>query len=116
MDAVVTDELDILRERVVRILNKTFGGIHHVPSWENREEAEGPNAYINFTYFSGLATYDFDYLTRLVIGAHEECVRLNINPVAYRYSRLSFSLRQREGSMMERHPTIEQAIEQYRRS
>lgn len=63
----------------------------------------------------GLSTWDFNRLTRLVIGAHDECIRVEISPVAFRYLSIEMWPRKgREGSMSERHPTIEKAIEQYR--
>lgn len=62
-----------------------------------------------------LATWDVNGLTRLVIGAHDECIRVEIEPHGFGYLRISMWPRSgREGKMGERHPTMEQAIEQYR--
>ena len=62
-----------------------------------------------------LATFDFDKLTRLVIGAHDESIRISISACAPNRLRLRMHERQkRKGRMYERHPTIEQAIEAYR--
>ncbi|HZS84188.1 MAG TPA: hypothetical protein VFA50_15035, partial [Stellaceae bacterium] len=60
--------------------------------------------------------YDFDHLTRLVIAAHDRCVRLDIEPAARRYLWLILHPREREGGMSRRHPTIEQAIADFRSS
>jgi hypothetical protein len=57
-----------------------------------------------------LATYDRDNLTRLVIGAHEECIRVEIRPVNFDYLAICMWPREREGSLATRHPTIENAI------
>lgn len=62
----------------------------------------------------GLATWDFNHLTRLVIGAHDRCIRLDIDARARNYLALMMWPRKREGSMSERHPTIEQAIASFR--
>lgn len=65
----------------------------------------------------GLSTWDFNRLTRLVIGAHDECIRVEISPRAFRYLSIQMWPRDgREGCMSRRHPTIEQAIESYRRA
>lgn len=62
----------------------------------------------------GLATWDFNHLTRLVIGAHDRCIRLDIDARARNYLALMMWPRKREGSMSQRHPTIEQAIAGFR--
>jgi hypothetical protein len=62
-----------------------------------------------------LATFDFDHLTYLVIAAHEHCVRISIMPATFRHLRITMSLREREGGMSARHPTIDQAIEDFRK-
>ncbi len=61
-----------------------------------------------------LSTYDFDHLSRLVIGAHDECIRVDISPCSFRYLRIYMHPREREGGMALRHPTIEQAIADFR--
>lgn len=61
-----------------------------------------------------LATFDMAGLTTLVIGAHDECIRVEINPVNFRNVAICMWPRQREGGISERHPTIEQAINYYR--
>lgn len=66
-------------------------------------------------YRPNLATFDGAGLTRLVIGAHEECIRVEIEPVNFKYLSICMWPRQgREGEMWFRHPTIEQAVESYR--
>lgn len=65
----------------------------------------------------GFATWDFDQLTRLVIGAHDDCIRMLISPSGPGMLCLSFWPREdREGKMAKRHPTIEEAIASYRRA
>jgi hypothetical protein len=60
-----------------------------------------------------MATYDGDDLTRLVLLAHERCIRVAIEPVNCRYMRIAIWKREREGDTYHRHPTIEQAIERF---
>lgn len=63
----------------------------------------------------GLATYDHDHLTRLVVLAHDQCIRLRIEPVAFSYLAIILSPRRREAaSFMEGHPTMEEAVARIR--
>jgi hypothetical protein len=61
-----------------------------------------------------LSSYDGESLTRLVIGAHEECIRVEIRPVNFDYLAICMWPREREGSLPTRHPTIENAITTFR--
>jgi hypothetical protein len=64
---------------------------------------------------NGLATADFDKLSRLVIRAHDAMVRVALIPSGPR--RLGFTLHRRftrDGGIGERHDTIEAAIEMHR--
>lgn len=64
---------------------------------------------------STLATFDFAGLTRLVVGAHDKCIRIEIEPCnMQRIAITMFPRRGREGSLFERHPTIEDAIKTIR--
>jgi hypothetical protein len=68
-------------------------------------------------FASGLSTFDFDLLTRLVFLAHDRCVRVelaNSGP-----SRIGVKLHRRhtrEGCVVERHPTMEEALQKHRQS
>lgn len=62
-----------------------------------------------------LATYDFSELTGLVILAHDQCVRVQIDALAPKLMGIAMHQRhKRDGQMHELHPTIEQAIERIR--
>lgn len=68
-------------------------------------------------YRPSLATFDGASLTRLVIGAHEEMIRVEIDPVSFKYLAVCMWPRvSREGNIGQRHPTIEQAVESYRKT
>lgn len=70
---------------------------------------------VSFVVRGELATWDAAGLTRLVIGAHDRCVRVSVEGCGPRMMRVSMWPRtEREGSMHKRHPTIEQAVEHYR--
>lgn len=88
------------------------GGFHHV---RGKFKPHGSGIKIN-CYSSGWATFDFDRLTRIVMLAHDRMIRVEVVPSGPRM--IGFNLwkrHEREGSMSERHPTLEQAIEVHRR-
>jgi len=71
---------------------------------------------INEQYAHGFATYDFNYLTRAVLLAHDRCIRFEISPSGPRMLKFSYHKRfDREGQMHQRHPTIEDAINDFRK-
>lgn len=91
-----------------------FGGEHHIPSTGVKES--GPYGW-HVNYYGDLATYDFNVLTRAVFLAHDRCMRLSIDPSGPRLVKLTVYQRyERDGGMMERHPTLEQAVESWRKS
>lgn len=105
-------------KRAVGVLAKAFRmGIYNVPvDWKKVEWRLG-GAGVRFTMSSPreLSTWDFDTLSRLVIAAHEECIRISIEGApGSKLKILMFPRLGREGRMSERHPTIEQAVADYR--
>ena len=82
-------------------------GEHHMHG-KVREHGKGLlwNARIH-----NLATYDFDGLTRLVIMAHERCIRVEIVTSGPGLIGITaFKRHKREGEMWARHPTLADAI------
>jgi hypothetical protein len=96
--------------RAGRILNKVYGGLHHV------EEIEDYDYYASVSVSGGLASFDFNHLTQLVIAAHDDCLRLEIDCAGPGRLKLMFHRRRREGGISERHPTLDQALETIRES
>jgi len=62
------------------------------------------------------ATYDDNWLTKLVFMAHDRCIRVELQAAGHGITRVILFKRGRDGSLMERHPTLEQALEHYRSS
>ncbi len=65
------------RERIERVIDHAFGGSHHVRGLKFTEE---PNGYVHARchVFDGLATYDDDRLTRLVVASLGYGVRVEL--------------------------------------
>lgn len=64
-----------------------------------------------------LSTFDFNALTRLVIVAHDDCLRISLAPAARDYFRVTITERERGADNWSRHhPTMEEAIVAYRLS
>lgn len=105
--------------KAIGILVRSFRtGVYNLPiNWERARLSGGkwPTLSVNIRC-DGLATWDFDQLTRLVLAAHDECVRVQVAPSSPRYLRISMSPRARSGGMSERHPTIEDAVADYRKA
>ncbi len=67
--------------------------------------------------YGGLSSFDFDELTRLVISAHDNCVRCEVCQGPPRGVKIRLWPRfTRTGSSTERHPKIEEAIIKFRES
>jgi hypothetical protein len=86
-----------------------YRGEHHFPG-KMKKWGEG----WAMNQFAQLATFDSNDLTRLVLLAHDRCIRVAVEPLNCKYMRIAVWKRERVGSIFERHPTMEQAIEAFR--
>lgn len=90
-----------------RLLCDLVHGEHHL---NGIVRACGRGLGINLQFVT-LSTFDFDYLTRLVVMAHDRCIRAEIVPSGPGMIGLHLHKRHwREGPMHSRHPTIDQAV------
>lgn len=101
----------LTKEEATAFFSELYGGQHHFPKGGVKEFGYG--WCVNHDQ-GDLATYDYDKLTKLVIMAHDQCVRVSVMPHAFKTLRISIWKREREGGMSQRHPTLEQAIEKFR--
>lgn len=108
-------QLNEFQSRAVALLCKGYrtGPWNLQVKWQKVEWRYGRGVAFTVRH-THLSTYDFDFLTRLVIGAHEESIRIEINPKAFQYIQIVMHPRSRDGLKHERHPTIEQAVADYR--
>lgn len=97
-------------ERFDRVVDYVFGGKHHVRKFQVCHN--GRHAYAEFTIYGGMATVDFNKLTRLVIASHLYGVRAEIDPCNMQMLKIYLHAREtRLGSMSERHPGTFELIE-----
>ncbi len=101
--------MDDAQWECAEFLADLFYGFHHL---HGKIHPVREGLYINCTNASNhFATFDFNYLTRAVIMAHDRCIRFSIEPSGPRMLQLWATKRTcREGQVSERHPTLEEAI------
>ena len=97
----------------LQMLSDLCGGMNHVGG---NIKPCGKGILINLTYGFHASTFDYDGLTKAVLMAHDRCIRFEILPSGPRMLQLHFHKRHKtDGRMYERHPTIETAIEEYKK-
>jgi hypothetical protein len=94
----------------VLMLMEQYGGEHHFPS-----EVKPAGSGIKMSaYAQPFATFDFSNLTRLVFLAHDRCIRVQLCASAPGRIGLMLHRRKRVGDIVERHPTLETAVAEWR--
>ncbi|MCK9570813.1 hypothetical protein M0R72_17825 [Candidatus Pacearchaeota archaeon] len=101
--------MKLSKEEATAFFADWYRGEHHFPS-KIQPYGDG----WSMSHIGSVATFDFDDLTRLVLLAHEKCIRAQIEQGGPNRVKIAIWKREREGSLFERHPTIEQAIEAFR--
>jgi hypothetical protein len=108
------EELAPQQERIRNVLAQAFRGIHHCGKIK-KYDVGTINEMWETNQYGGMATYDFDQLTRLVIAAHDECVRVEISHSGPGLIKIRLWAREnRGGKFFEKHPTMEEAIKLFR--
>lgn len=106
-------ELTPFQVKATLVLCRAFGSPWNSPwDWLNVNWEFGRG--VSVCAFTTPSTHDGDDLTKLVIAAHDECVRVELSPATPRMLRVSLHPRVREGGISARHPTIEDAIARFR--
>lgn len=98
-------------EEATDFFSAFYFGAHHIPGYKPRQFGSG--WYVNHDR-GGMATYDFNQLTRLVVLAHDRCIRAEISALTPSMIRIAIWKRKREGDMAERHPELEDHIKAIR--
>lgn len=108
----MSDKKHLTLQSATAFFSEFYRGEHHIPGYKVHPFGYGFRVKHDV---GGLSTFDFNELTRLVLMAHRDCIRVSVSPLSFRF--LSIEIWQRqgtEGSISERHPTIEQAIELFK--
>ena len=94
-------------EDAENFFSELYYGKHHLPG---KIKPWGEGWCIN--HLGELSTFDFDALTRLVFLAHDHCIRVSLMQGGIHSIKIAIWQRDgRTGSMYERHPTIEGALD-----
>lgn len=101
------------QQRAEAMLARVFGGMHHVHGLKKVQ----PDRYWTCLHQGGAASFDFSILTRLVLGAHEYCLRVEITGGGPNRLKIHVSNRNRSAdNSYERHPKIGEAIDKWNKS
>lgn len=96
---------------VADLLYDFHHGLHHADPKQLAKIDWGHDHHILYLYYGGLATFDSDRLTLLVMLAFDYRLRLELDAKAHGYIEMMFHLRpSRTGGMWERLPTLEDHI------
>lgn len=104
-----------LGERVADLLGELYLGIYHIEKDVLNPETDWSNTHwieVKLKHKS-LATFDFDYLTRLVFLAHHLALRVEVEPCSRFSLRVMFHARKRTGDIFQRHPRLTEAVERF---
>lgn len=103
--------MKMLSQEAEAFFSELYFGKHHLPAGGIKPFGEGWSV----NHYAEVATFDFDTLTRLVFLAHDKCIRVSImqgGPGAIKI--VLYKRDKRKGSIMESHPTIENALKKWR--
>ena len=110
IEALAPVALPPFEVRAEAALAHVYQGIHHVPG-----KIKKLRGYWEVVIWGSISTHDFDQLTRMVIAAHEHCVRIELQPCNCQHIRLLIHPRQQTGGICERHPSLTDLAERARR-
>lgn len=96
-------------EEAKKFFSDFYFGEHHFPG-KIKEWGHG----WAMPQTNSLSTYDYNHLTRLVVMAHDRCIRVEIVPKGMNRILIVLHKRKREGGVSKEHPELEDAIEYIR--
>lgn len=100
--------------KVANLLDDLYEGLYHIPTAAIRKAEWEHNHRITLTVKdTNYATADVDRLTKLVFLAHRYGVRVAIRGAASGYIRLVFEEVNRHNFLIQRHPTLEEAVQKF---
>lgn len=102
--------LQLSKEEATEFFSGFYDGQHHIPG--NKLYRFGDGWYVNHGV-GEVSTFDYNGLTKLVVLAHDKCMRVSIS-AKNQTLRIAIWKRQREGSYYQRHPDLESHISEIR--
>ncbi len=107
-----------LGERVAAVLAVVYSGIYNAPASSRtfrrpttrRGHGWADAVFVEVLIDRSLHSWDDNSLTRLVVACHDAALRVQIAPHTFRHLRLGFSARDREGSLSQGCPTMDEAV------
>lgn len=109
------ETLSPFQARVFDILGIVGGGIYNAPIGWDRVNWRGYGKGLAVVWRGSLSTFDFMQLTRPVFLCHEARIRCEIEVANFGALRLVFFPRVDVGGMGERHPSLDEAVAEFRR-
>jgi len=104
-----------LGAKVADLIDSVWCGIYHVsPRFIDKVDWSNDLFITMVVPAHGLATYDFERLTQLVVLCHESALRMEVGGANPRHVRLTFHQRGRSGSLSQRHPSMAWAVSNIR--
>lgn len=101
----------LTKEQAKEFFSEFYNGEHHIPGFEPKPYGLG---WIIIHDRGDLATFDFNQLTKLVVMAHDKCIRTSVEEHSKNAVKIAIWKREREGSMSDRHPDLESHIKTLR--
>lgn len=99
------------QSRCIQMIADLEGGFHHLTG---KIKPYGQGVEYNTRYIS-LDTFDGNQLTIAVFMAHDRYIRFGVCPSGPGMLKLTLFPRQPEGGICTRHPSLSQAITEYRK-
>jgi hypothetical protein len=112
----MTDPADRpFKERADAVIRFVWGGEHHVDTikWTITRDGGLSSSRCEFKIFGELSTFDFSEMTRLVVAAHDHCVRAAVWACGRQKLRVLLSDRRRtapDHQDLFTHPTLEDHV------
>ena len=107
-------EMSAFGEEVAEFLNVLGDGIYHFERSSLKRVDWSNVHYIEFNVSNSarFATFDFDWLTRIVVLSHDRCIRVEIGASSPQTLKLFFHKRQRDAQeTWSKMPTLESHVE-----
>ncbi len=106
-------ETEFTKQEAIDFFSKFYNGEHHIPGYAEGIKPCGLGWQVNHDR-GCMSTYDFSNLTKLVVMAHDMCIRVQVAAVRNGIIQIAIHKRSREGNIMHAHPTLEQNISELR--